>query len=284
MRPGSVLGIALTLTLTVAAGCTPAEEVIGPPPTISGQGFTLSTVFASPAGTFPDVRVRVEAPERIRVLLIREGSYEVDLATTRERGHLPWFGLTQRSHRTTDVTLNLKGYLNAKLVTPGEYKITITVVDASDQRTSAEVHVVVMPVLEATRETPAKEPTLVSRGRFEFKRIGASEVTGAETYGITWRTFDPVHVGIQIRPQDDNVALVEGIDFEAIDTRQELLAAMNAGRVDDIIEIDTAQSAAAGTAFGIVRERKPIALRIAESHTSLSQAGTTVTLTGEFKH
>lgn len=292
MRPRLSLGLVLTLAFA-ATGCMGDEQIAGPPPTITGQGFNLAAAVEAQIGAFPDVRVRVEAPERIRALSIRERSYEVDLATTSEQAHLPLFGLQKRTHRMVDVTLNLNGYLNTKLVEPGEYRITITAADTNNQAASAVIHAVVIPVAEHDQERPApeapqetstSEPIPLSEGRFEFRRIGGAAVIGAMGYGITWRTVDPIHVGIQIRPTDSGVALIDGIDFEAIDNRAELLAAVDTGAAGDVIRFDTANDAAAGRSFGIVGEKEPVVLRVAESHTSLSTAGTTVTLKGDFKH
>ena len=64
-------------------------------PEITSQGFCSDQPQKGITGEYPRLRVRIEAPDRLKELSIKERSYEVDLAMTRDKHNLHLFGLDQ---------------------------------------------------------------------------------------------------------------------------------------------------------------------------------------------
>lgn len=255
-------------------------------PEITSQGFAISEPQVGLLGRFDRLRVRIEAPKRIENLIIRERSYEVDLATTPDRSHFDLFGLDKRARQHHDVTLNFANYINRKLAAEGHYEFRISVMDRDGRSADATLLVEVReekPVVQA----PSPANLRVEQDFFEFRRVGDQSVSGAEDFALGWKTVDDIKVVIAISRLDDTgtkfLTLTEP-DYAGIGTKGQLIeAAKNAKRLDRL-ELPAANNQAAGSIFAIEQQDNLFVFKITESSTSLSELGTTVTLVGEYKH
>lgn len=283
------------------AACGPGSET--PAPQITAQGFEIVAPQEGTQEAFGDVKLRIEAPAGIDALTIRERSYEADLARSPEQAHYPLFGLAGRVYSRADVTLNFRNYINAKLDGVGRYEFEIAVRDREEGSVETTLVVVVHPrpeaeepdaavgsgapeaagVPEAAGAAPAAP---VERGAFRFERVGAGRVTGADAFGLTWKNLDGLRVVIEMRGSEDaasRLARLERSDYDAIGTRHELARTLAQGELADRLELAAANDAAAGEVFAVVGPGQAYVLRTDASDTSLSELGTTVTLTGEYK-
>lgn len=269
------------LLAILGSACTEQDQVT-PAPQVTAQGFYIGDVQSGTAGEFSDLKVRFEVAGRIASLTIGERSYSVDLAKTPERHHLPLFGLKQRVEVQRDVTLNFRNYINTKLTDPGEYEFFIEVTDKKGQSTHKQLRIEV--------QSHADESGLlnlpVESGEFQLVRIGEKSVEGAERFGIQWITTDEIHVTIHLRKADSHsgsLGLLTTEAYQRIKTGNDVHREITRYQEQEYIEFDTANNAAAGKHL-IVKEQEGIYfLSILSSKTSLSQLGTTVTLTGEYK-
>jgi hypothetical protein len=251
-------------------------------PIITAQGFDINEIQSGTVNHFGDLKLRIEAAGRIEHLYIKERSYEVDLAKSPEPAHFPLFGLPHRTEAQTDITLNFKNYINEKLTTGGPYEFLIEVSDKKGRAINATLKIEVYPA--------AKEATMqlspVKTAGFQLQRIGLGRVTGYEGFGIEWITADEIHVGIEIKKTTSRTGQLHQLsreDYTAIKTRADLTRLIAPLQPQDVIHIDTANNAATGHSFAVSDGDQQYALLISSSATSLSEVGTTVTLTGEYK-
>lgn len=273
---------ALFLILIVSASITLARE--SSTPRITAQGFDISVPQEGFLGAFGPLRVRFEAPERIEELYIKERSYDVDLARTPEMGHFPLFGLKTQVRQLTDVTLDFQAYLNEKLESTGDYTIELRVTDREGKSDSTTLQVRVTSPTPSDGQ-PAIEP--VATDSFSFVRTGSSTITGADDFGIKWRTVESSDVVIELTSQNSGASRIIEISpsgYEGIRTREELELKISGGRETPVLQLATAQDKAAGTVFGVINEKGTYLFRITRSDTSVSRIGTTVTLVGEYKY
>lgn len=274
-----VLGCALTVSLAVPAQSSSAPE-------ITAQGFDMSEAQAGVLGQFGRLRVRFEAPERIAALVIKERSYDVDLASTREPDNLQLFGVQARVREYKDITLDFESYINKKLESEGQYYFSITMTDKEGRSVNATLSVVVnrektsMEIMEERRDR-------IERGVFSFRRVGPGPVLGAADFGITWKTIEAANVTIRITHSEGGASKLLHLlepEFDFADSKKQLAkSATDADSTNDI-ELATTRNGAAGETFAVVIHDKPYLLKIRESRTLLSELGTTVILSGEFKH
>ncbi|MBW2504941.1 MAG: hypothetical protein JRE16_10285 [Deltaproteobacteria bacterium] len=253
-------------------------------PLITAQGFDITKTQEGFLGQFGQVRVRFEVPDRIAELSVRERSYEVDLAKTPETGHFPLFDLETQVRSLTDVTLNFRNYINEKLNSEGLYTLELQVTDRKGRKASAKllVQVIVPPPEERLRWN---EP--VGSIPFRFERHGTSDVSGADEFGIAWKTIKNNAVVIEIVKKGDGASkLVEMTleDYDDVKTRGQLITKTTDGDDVSYLRLETAGDKAAGAVFGVVNNEKSYLLKVTQSNTSLSKHGTTVTLVGEYKH
>jgi len=254
------------------------NDTAQPPPQISAQGFAIENVQNGTVGQFGSLRLRIESMVRITKLLIKERSYEVDLATTPEKSHFQLFGLLRKTMLRTDVTLDFQNYINKKLVQPGEYEFIIEVVDKKNQTTRTSLHIIVEEVKGMT--------TPIESGDFQLLREGKDQVSGSDKFGITWKTIDEIKVTIRISKADNGANKLARFtieDYDSLITKEELIQKINSARDVERIEFDTANNAAAHEVVGIENLGKYYLLKTNLSETFLSHIGTTVTLDGEYK-
>jgi len=284
-------GLIGTLALSLAA-CSPAGEVASPP-MLTAQGFDIAEVQEGALHDFGDLKVRIEAPAGIEELRIRERSYEVDLARSPEASHFPLFGLPARVWSKVDVTLNVGPYVDAKLDRAGDYSFEITVQDRRSRMARETVRVRVRsaePARDAEEAPVESEPAEAGSpapqtGEFRMQRIGPGPVTGAEAFGIDWKTIESADVVIRMRPEASSgsrLARLEDASFAAIRSREDLARALGTAREVDSLELATARDAAAGRVFAVLGEEGGYVLHTDRSATSLSELGTTVRLEGRF--
>lgn len=270
-------GCALLAFAATAAGA--ADD----PPRLTAQGFAITSVQRGEAGEFPPVRLRAEAPSRIASLVVRQGNFEADLATTAERSLFPLFGLESRPLQAFDVTLDFGPYINRRLTADGEYLFLVTLTDREGRRTTATLEVAV----GAPRTLP--EPAageafgreLVSSDAV-LRRIGSGPVRAAGISGLTWVTLEPIEVTIRVRPARQGLSLRElpaGIWPELTDT---VALAGAVAETDPVgfVDLPTASRAAAGRVLVLSDAAGHTALRITGSATAVSEKGTTVELAG----
>lgn len=268
----------LTFLSTAILMACDQNDTAKPPPQISAQGFTIENVQNGTVGQFGSLRLRIESMVRITKLLIKERSYEVDLAATPEKSHFQLFGLQKKTMLRTDVTLDFQNYINKKLVQPGEYEFTIEVVDKKNQTTRTSLHIIVEEVKGKT--------TPIETGHFQLLREGKDKVSGSDKFGITWKTIDEIKVTIRISKADNGANKLARFtieDYDNLVTKEELIQKIISASDVEKIEFDTANNAAAHEVVGIENLGKYYLLKTNLSETFLSHIGTTVTLDGEYK-
>jgi hypothetical protein len=274
-----VVAVALALSLTAAAQSTPAPE-------ITAQGFEMSTPQKGWLGKFGRLRVRFEAPERIAALVIKERSYEVDLASTLEPHNLALFGTQTRVRNHRDITLDFENYINTKLESEGQYYFSLTLTDKEGQSANATLSVIVDRE-KTSREIMEERLDRIDRGVFSFRRVGPGPVVGAGDFGITWKTIEDANVTIRIMKSEPGASKLLRLpqpEFDSVMSKAQL--ASRAAKTDSAatIEIPTTGNRAAGETFAVVIRDETYLFKIKESRTMLSELGTTVILNGEFKH
>ena len=273
------------LALAVFALTTAAATSARAGPEITAQGFDISLPREGRLGQFKRLRVRVEAPERIKQLTITERSFAVDLATTLDKVNYRLFGIEKRLRLHKDVTLNFQTYINERIVEPGGYEFLIRVADQEDEAAAARLLVVV-----AAEETAAADEAVPAKtGVFRFERVGPRQVTGAEDLGITWKTIEDVAVTIRINAPDDGAAITEkpaALDYDKVLDMADLAALTEpeaTASAAAYVDLPTANNAAAGRVLAIQTPEKVYLMKLDRSETSLSHSGTTVILEGEYK-
>jgi hypothetical protein len=277
---------ALALAAGVVACSEPQQSAPGPQ--ITAQGFDISAAREGTVGRFGDIKVRIEAPQKIDQLKIKERSYEVDLANTTERSHFELFGLERRPALRTDVTLNFKDYINRKIDREGQYEIRIEVRD-HDGRTAVAKLPLTVNGQESARGAEVEAVGLmpIEKKAFRLQRVGKGDVQGAGELGITWKTIDENKVAIKMVKATggaSKLVALPAIDFDAIATKEQMDWCVRRGQATDEIVLNTANNEAAGKTFAVIAQDKCYVLTVGRSETMLSDLGTTVTLTGEYKY
>lgn len=256
-------------------------------PEIIAQGFDMAVPQEGRPGEFGRLRVRIEAPERIDALYIRERSYEVDLATTLDQVNYQLFGLEKRVRRYKDVTLDFGTYINEKISALGDYEFFIQVKGEEGGTATARLAIVV--AVEEAEEEQQAEAVPMKTGSFRFERAGPGHVKGAAGFGITWKTIHEIGVVIRIKALEQGYAVADGPaaaqydeirDTADLDSRRE--ADKQTGFATSI-EMPTAFNAAAGRVLAIDTPEQYCVMKVSQSETSLSDIGTTVVLLGEYK-
>ena len=182
------------------------------------------------------MRVRFEAPAGIEHLVVRERSYEIDLAKSPLASHFQLFGIDRRVWSKRDVTLDFSSYLNQKIERPGEYELVVEVADRDSRSTSARLQIVVSESRDEETSEPSAEdetrtdsdaekplagdPSDVSGDTahlgeelpFRLQRVGAGPVQGGERFGITWKTVDEIAVVIRMATPDDHAGRFARLD------------------------------------------------------------------------
>lgn len=248
------------------------------PPAIVAQGFDISQAREGILGNFSKLRIRVEAPEGIRELRIKERSYEVDLATTLELSNLQLFGLENRAKRHRDLTLNFQNYLNSKIENEGKYTIEITVVDSKERTVTALLNVV-------SRRTVPEDAVRIET--FRLMRIGAGPVKGSPGFGVTWKTIESSRVVLRIGRMKGGATMLGKVtesDYEGVKTKEMLEDRVQNTEAAESIELATADNAASGQVLAVVYQDRKYLLRVRESKIEHSDFGTIVTLLGDYKY
>jgi len=285
---------AVICTGAIAVTLTSCGSEAPPAPSLTAQGFRISESQGGRMGAFGALKVRVEAPAGIEQLQVIERSYEVDLARSPERQHLPLFALERRVWSLRDVTLDFAPYINAKLESAGDYTFGIDVRDREGRTATEVLRVEVLAEESAAADAPGPAPTAhlapAASGDFRMQRVGAGPVSGAETFGLTWTTVESVAVTIRLRAAEDGAARLARLApgaFGAIATHDDVARAVRGDGGAASVELATANDAAAGQVIAVL-SAKPGAdsyvLRADHSETRLSEAGTTVVLAGRYKH
>jgi hypothetical protein len=272
----------LVIGIYGSAAATPAGN-----PSITAQGFAMETTRSAAAGQFEPVRVRVETPERIAKLLLSQGTFEVDLATTPDRSSFALFGLDQRPLNAFDITLDFSPYLNERLAQPGSYRIDIIVIDRDGGRSQASLSVTVVgeEVGEAAQPEKLKMSPALRETEAVLRRQGPGEVDSEVIEGLAWVTIEPIDVTIRLRATEANARLyAPGASSWGAAADQDQLATIIADASSvDFVDIPTARDQAAGTVIALSGGGDDVLIRLTGSTTAVSSAGTTVTLTASVR-
>lgn len=255
-------------------------------PEITAQGFDIREPQAGKLAQFGRLRVRFEAAERISELVIKERSYEVDLANTREADNFHLFGAESRVRNHKDITLDFENYINKKLESEGAYFFSLTVKDKEGRSASTTLSVIVNRE-KTSLEIMEERLDRIDRGVFSFRRVGPGPVTGAADFGITWKTTEAANVTIQITSAQQGAGKLLRIlepAFDSVTSKRQLVDSAADSDSSYSIEITAAENRAAGETFAVIVHDEPYLFKIKESRTQLSELGTTVILNGEFKH
>ena len=284
MKPDNYSFVLLLLGLFAFLGASADEPRM---PEITAQGFSADQPQNGMAGEYPRLRVRIEAADRIKELTIKERSYEVDLALTRDKYNLHLFGLDQSPRSYPDVTLNLQNYINEKIGKEGEYEFHILVTDKSDNTVEKIISVYVHETMPATEPDIGEDASLLQTGLFTLQRTGTEPVKGARLFGINWKNADNTTVAIRITKSvysNTRLSMLDKSDFDRMQTINQL-----AQKVADLEEVDavvltTASNKAAGEVFLISHDGKHYILKVVESSAYPSARGTIVTVKGYYKY
>ena len=255
-------------------------------PEISAQGFSAETPQQALLGNYPRLRVRIEAAGRIQELVIKERSYEVDLAATRDKRNLYLFGLEQPPRSYADVTLDLQNYINERIETEGEYALYILVTDKDDNKTGKTIFLA--PYLKVPEQEPSEAPEarLLQSGYFSFKRTGTGPTEGTRSFGIDWQNIDNINVSIGItRPElgSSHLVAMDESDFDTLQTVEQLMEKANSLEKTQSVVLTTARNQAAGEVFLIIDDNKLHLLKVTSSSAYRSKNGTVVIFEGQFK-
>ena len=274
--------LALLLASCIGRGSDP------PAPLITAQGFDMAIPRVSQAGNVGDVRIRFEVPGKIESIRIAQGTFRTDLATTLDQDDFRLFGLERRPYSMSDVTVNLRNYANERLIGAGVYPINIGVTDRLGQTAEAQVLITIQG-MTSSMSSPSADTIdkHVGTGEFVLQRVGPGRVSGAELFGFTWKTVDPINVTIRLEAKSDGatrIARLDGIDFDGVLNHAELVETVDRCIGDQTIEFDTANAAAAGQVFAVTNNDDRFLLQASASQTYLTDAGTTVVVTGRYKY
>ena len=278
------------LSALVLGTCGSALATAPGDPSITAQGFAMETTRSAPAGQFEPVRVRIEAPERIATLLISQGTFEIDLATTPDRSSFALFGLDQRPLNAFDITLDFSPYLNEQCAEPGSYRVDIIVIDRDGGRSQANLSVTVVgeEVEEAGDEAPSANLEMspaLRETEAVLRRRGRGEVDSEAIEGLDWVTIEPIDVTIRLRASAANATLfAPGASSWGAVANQDQLASILADAVSvEFVDIPTARDQAADTVIALSGDGNDVLIRLTGSTTAVSSDGTTVTLTASVR-
>ena len=282
-KPNSCTILLVLLGLFAIFGVSAADSK---KPEITAQGFSADLPQKGLVGDYPRLRVRIEAADRIKELIIKERSYEVDLASTRDKNNLYLFGLEQTPRSYTDVTLNLQNYINERIETEGEYEFHILVTDRKGNIVEKNIY------LYAHIKVPEKEPTIVEDAGllqtepFTLQRIGTGPVDGARLFGIDWQNIDNTNVQIRISKvegSDPHLVVLDESDFDNLQTIDQLMQRVVGLEKAEAVVLTTGSNRAAGVVFSVINGDKYYLLKITSSSAYPSDRGTMVTVKGYFK-
>lgn len=275
------------LSVLVIGICGSALAAPPGDPSITAQGFAMETTRSAVAGQFEPVRVRVEAPGRVAKLLISQGSFEVDLATTPDRSSFALFGLDQRPLNAFDITLDFSPYLNERFAEPGDYRIDIIVIDRDGGRSQANLSVTLVgeEVDEVAQPANVKMPPALRETEAVLRRQGPGEVDSEGIQGLAWVTIEPIDVTIRLRATEANATLFApaASSWGAAADHVQLATILAEARSVDFVDIPTARDQAAGTVIALSGNGKDVLMRLTGSTTAVSSDGTTVTLTASVR-
>lgn len=281
------------LSVLVIGICGSALAAPHGDPSITAQGFAMETTRSAAAGQFEPVRVRIEAPERIAKLVISQGTFEVDLATTPDRSSFALFGLDERPLNAFDITLDFSPYLNERFAEPGSYQIVIIVVDRHGGRSQASLSVTIVgedvgeveQVGEAAQSANPEMSPALQESAAVLRRHGPGDVDSEGIQGLAWVTIEPIDVTIRLRATEANATLFAPGDssWGAAANQDQLARILADARPVDFVDIPTARDQAAGTVIALSGDGNDVLIRLTGSTTAVSPAGTTVTLSANVR-
>jgi len=284
--------VLLVLTIMVLVSCDEfSQDASQQPLTITAQGFNIEETQQAYLGKAESIRIRVESAARIKTFIIKERSYEVDLATTPDRAHFELFGIDKKAVQRDDITIDLKTYINQKLQAAGEYEFSIEVIDNKLQKAMVKVRVHLLEpeeVISTSEQTiPVTAPVSLKTAHFEIQRVGSSEIQGNETFGLTWRTVDEILVTIRVKKKETGatkLAMLSKNDYEEVATASALQQLLKAAEDQDYVDFDTANNSGSDRVLGVINYGKSYLIKSSQTMSNLSSLGTTVRIRGEYKY
>ena len=284
MKPENCSYLLLFLSLFLFLNAFAGESQM---PEITAQGFCADQPQKGIVGKYRRLRVRIEAVGRIKELIIKERSYEVDLALTRDKYNLHLFGLDQNPRSYPDVTLNLQNYINERIGSEGEYKFHIIVEDKDDNIVEETIHVHVYEAIPEKQHGSDGQARLLQTGLFTLQRVGTEHVMGADLFGINWKNTDNTTVAIRITMSENSntrLRMLDESDFDSIQTSVQLIQRIAGIAETEAVVMTTANNMAAGKVFSISRDDRHYILKVMESSAHPSDRGTVVTVKGFYKY
>lgn len=254
---------------------------------ITSQGFSADQLQEGVVGEFPRLRVRIEASGRIKELTVKERSYEVDLAKTRDKYNLQLFGLDQTPRSYPDITLNLQNYINEKINKAGEYEFHILVTDRNDSTVEKKIFIDIHEALDETKSGIYKDAGSLQTKPFTLQRIGTGSVKGFTQLGIGWKTIDNTKVMIRIKKSvasNAQLFMLDKLDFDTIHSIDQLIEKLAGTEKTEAIVLTTTSNKSAGEVFSSCHNDKCYLLKIMKSSAYPSETGTIVTIEGYYKY
>ncbi|NQX81461.1 MAG: hypothetical protein HRT66_05640 [Flavobacteriaceae bacterium] len=158
-------------------------------------------------------------------------------------------------------------------VNVGDYEYFFTVLD-KDENVLAENSITLT----------VKEPTtsLAEAIDFEFKRIAGADATGMEVYGLAWTTNS--ETSAIIKKDADKLVILSLENWNDITTQEALkLAVDNANGLDTFEDVSATASSSTNYVIATKKDDSYYILKILNSTVTTSEAGTTITISGQSK-
>ncbi|MEN7550870.1 hypothetical protein AAG747_23315 [Rapidithrix thailandica] len=231
---------------------------------ITAQGFDAKETITLKEGEVIKREFRIVSEEKLSALLITSnGGVSEDLAKDGD------------AKGKKDFTFDLAAVGKFASIKEGEYVYTIKATDKDENTQTLTVNVVVSNDPETTLLDAAKA--------FEFKREGGNDGTGLEEFGLAWTSNTTTHAVIK-KGADKFVKFDDAEKWESITTKEALKAAVDAAT--GITEFKEIKSTENGTYNFVVATQKGdtyYILHITKGEVTSSGAGTTITITGQYK-
>jgi hypothetical protein len=258
----ALTGLFLMVMVTVGffTSCTP-DVLDSNPPTISITSPTADTtkVFIGDSVTFS---ISLSSENGLASFKALSSVSGVEITN----GNLTFSGT---SSEKVSVTATLSNAVTAGTV------IEISFVVEDSKKSASEKKVLV---------AKAKETPLSEAKNFEWKRVGGTTATGLETFGLTW-TSNSTELNAVIKKGATKFVELEPATWTTIANLEALKTA-----IDGATDIDKWEKVSASSAsktydltLGTIKDSHYFLIHVTNSTVSVADAGTTVTINGQYK-
>ncbi|HPR61316.1 MAG TPA: hypothetical protein PLF35_10245, partial [Prolixibacteraceae bacterium] len=175
---------------------------------------------------------------------------------------------------TASETVSVKAVVGEGAQDGETAEIVFTVNDANKSANTKKV------VVAKVKETPLSEAA-----DFEWKRVGGSAGTGLEMFGLTWTINKSTMINAIIRKDADKFVELAPEQWTTITNREALVEAVDAA--EDMDEWNKISAEVASKSYDLclatIKEGKYFLIHITNSSVSVSDVGTTISITGQYK-